>query len=38
MADIEKQGKTWFYTKDVKEHFFNPKNVLKIPVEEYDAD
>ncbi len=27
MADIKKQGKEWFYSKIVKEHFLHPKNM-----------
>ncbi len=28
----------WNYSEKVKEHFFNPKNVLKVSEEEYNAD
>ncbi|MEA1987201.1 MAG: iron-sulfur cluster assembly scaffold protein [Candidatus Marinimicrobia bacterium] len=28
----------WNYSDKVKEHFFNPKNVLKVSEEEYNAD
>ena len=43
MADLEKNGKEWFYTNEVKEHFFNPKNLITSREEaekltkEYDA-
>ncbi|MBT6995469.1 iron-sulfur cluster assembly scaffold protein [Candidatus Woesearchaeota archaeon] len=30
MYDVQsKDGKEWFYTDEVKDHFFNPKNLLK---------
>lgn len=28
----------WDYTDTLKEHFFNPRNVLTVPEEEYKAD
>jgi nitrogen fixation NifU-like protein len=31
--DIMKKGGGWFYTDTVKEHFFNPKNILKTEKE-----
>ena len=34
MADIvSRDGTEWFYTDIVKEHFFNPKNLLKTKEE-----
>lgn len=26
---VKKEGQDWFYTKEVKKHFFSPKNFLK---------
>ncbi|OGH71561.1 MAG: hypothetical protein A3G00_01710 [Candidatus Magasanikbacteria bacterium RIFCSPLOWO2_12_FULL_43_12] len=35
----DKEGKAWLYTDVVKDHFFNPKNLLKHGEEEnYNAD
>lgn len=35
----DKEGKAWLYTDIVKDHFFNPKNLLKHGEEEnYKAD
>jgi nitrogen fixation NifU-like protein len=35
-----KSGQEWFYTDEVKEHFFNPKNILTSPeeAEKFNAD
>ena len=42
MADVKSQkGETWFYTDTVKDHFFNPKNLVKkteeINVKDYNG-
>jgi nitrogen fixation NifU-like protein len=38
--DVSKKDGGWFYTDTVKEHFFNPKNLLKSQdeVDSYDHD
>jgi len=39
-GDVKANGRKWFYTKTVKEHFFSPKNIFKTKAEvaKYKAD
>lgn len=39
MVDVIKNEQEWFYTNIVKEHFFNPQNILTTEeAEKYQAD